>query len=99
MTNAISQFPPIWEIATIVDNDATAAAKWASIQPNIPDIAPKVRFNVIEISARAPADGRAAEYFVEHHGCCGWRGLLALRPGLLVVVCEVYDAEAVGIGC
>lgn len=59
MTNAISQFPPIWEIATIVDNDATAAAKWASIQPNVPDIAPKVCFIGIETSGSGRlTDGR-----------------------------------------
>ena len=38
----------------------------------------------------------AEEYLAEHYSCCGLRGLLALGRGLLVVIFEVYDAEA---GC
>lgn len=44
VTNAINnnEFPTILEIASILPNDGAAASKWASIQPNVPNIAPKV---------------------------------------------------------
>lgn len=39
--DAISQFPPIWQPATIVKGDTEAQSLWDRISPNIPQIAPK----------------------------------------------------------
>jgi len=40
--SALASFPGIWSSAAIVEGDNNALAKWASIQPNVPDIPPKV---------------------------------------------------------
>lgn len=37
----------MWEAATILPGDTNAEAKWAAIQPNVPDISPKVRTDVL----------------------------------------------------
>ncbi|KIM44023.1 carbohydrate esterase family 4 protein [Hebeloma cylindrosporum] len=41
VASALASFPGIWSGATIVDGDTNALAKWAAIQPNVPDIPPK----------------------------------------------------------
>ncbi|KAF8900822.1 carbohydrate esterase family 4 protein [Gymnopilus junonius] len=41
IADALGSFPPIWQAASIVSGDSNAEAKWASIQPNVPDIPPK----------------------------------------------------------
>ncbi|KAF9475036.1 glycoside hydrolase/deacetylase [Pholiota conissans] len=41
VANALASFPNIWDQATILSEDTNALAKWASIQPNVPDISTK----------------------------------------------------------
>ncbi|KAF8180829.1 carbohydrate esterase family 4 protein, partial [Pholiota molesta] len=41
VANALASFPPIWGPATLLEGDANAQAKWAAIQPHVPDIQPK----------------------------------------------------------
>ncbi len=59
VTNALSQFPTILQIASILPNDGAALDKWASIQSSVPNIAPKVSRPpaIIRVDDRdAPAD-------------------------------------------
>lgn len=42
VASSLGSFPGIWNGATIVEGDNNALAKWASIQPSVPDIPPKV---------------------------------------------------------
>ncbi|PPQ75102.1 hypothetical protein CVT26_008136 [Gymnopilus dilepis] len=44
IADALGSFPSIWQAASIVPGDSNAEAKWASIQPNVPDISPKGDF-------------------------------------------------------
>ncbi len=46
VANAVGSFPAIWEAATILAGDTNAEAKWAAIQPSVPDIAPKARIGI-----------------------------------------------------
>ncbi|KAJ3512592.1 hypothetical protein NLJ89_g3430 [Agrocybe chaxingu] len=41
VADALASFPSIWQQASLLPGDDNAAAKWAAIQPNVPDIAPK----------------------------------------------------------
>ncbi|KDR66886.1 hypothetical protein GALMADRAFT_161844 [Galerina marginata CBS 339.88] len=41
VTDALASFPIIWQPATIVPEDSNAQAKWAAIQPSVPNIPPK----------------------------------------------------------
>ncbi|KAG6330150.1 hypothetical protein ID866_8938, partial [Astraeus odoratus] len=41
VTQALSQFPPLWTVASILPNDAAARNKYNSIQGQIPNISPK----------------------------------------------------------
>ncbi|CAA7264451.1 unnamed protein product [Cyclocybe aegerita] len=41
VADALASFPSIWQQASILPGDTNAATKWAAIQPNVPDIAPK----------------------------------------------------------
>ncbi|KJA15621.1 carbohydrate esterase family 4 protein [Hypholoma sublateritium FD-334 SS-4] len=94
VTNAIVQFPPIWEIATIVDNDATAAAKWASIQPNVPDIAPK------NISLNITAAVGGADYSHTDPDCW-WSFAKCTTPklsGLVADISSVPEPNTLGYG-
>ncbi|KAF8962880.1 hypothetical protein BDZ97DRAFT_1905073 [Flammula alnicola] len=56
IASAIASFPPIWGAATILPEDNNAMAKWASIQPNVPDIAPKGTLQGDFTALNYPAD-------------------------------------------
>lgn len=42
VSSRIAQFPPVWQIASILPSDTDAQTMWAGIQPSVPNIAPKV---------------------------------------------------------
>lgn len=63
VTNALASFPPIWKNASILPTDTTAAAKWASIQGSVPNIAPK------NISITIPISVGAANYSATDPDC------------------------------
>ncbi|KJA22623.1 carbohydrate esterase family 4 protein [Hypholoma sublateritium FD-334 SS-4] len=94
VTNALSQFPTILEIASILPNDGAAVDKWASIQSSVPNIAPK------NISLDIPASVGGADY-PKTDPDCWWSFAKCTTPkaqGLPVDISTVPEPNTLGYG-
>jgi hypothetical protein len=58
------RFPPIWQPATLLQDDTEGQALWANISGNIPDIPPKGQLNGSTISVTYDS--------VNDPACCKW---------------------------
>jgi hypothetical protein len=91
VASSLASFPGIWSGATIVEGDNNALAKWASIQPNVPDIPPKVDSLLFQHLSLAFSD---AVIYLGHPSRKFRRPELWIRrPGLLVDEHKVHEAQ------
>jgi hypothetical protein len=60
-----TQFPPIWQPASVLASDSAAQAMWANISGSIPNIAPKGQLNgsTIGVAYNGAADPDCCEYY------------------------------------
>lgn len=70
-----SEFPPIWQPASVLSTDTTAQGIWANMSGSIPNIAPKGQLNgsTINETYNAATDTDCCEFcpFSSYHVRCG----------------------------
>ncbi|KIK61470.1 carbohydrate esterase family 4 protein [Collybiopsis luxurians FD-317 M1] len=93
VTNALNEFPPIWQPATILANDTDAVNSWANISKSVPtDIIPH---------GDIFGDWNDTSYNVASDPACWWTRSLCTTPklaGLPPDVASVPEPDTMGYG-
>ena len=90
---AAGQFPTIWEVASILPNDAAALARYQSIQSQIPNIPP----NGVQADS---IDGDWSGYnYPSDDPYCWWTYSLCTTPKLAGLPADVTTVPEVRLDC